>query len=430
MKVLVIGSGGREHALVWKIAQSSRVSQIWCAPGNAGTASETASASNNPVKNADLVDAEDIDKLLAYANYRKPDLTIVGPEKPLALGIVDRFQKAGFRIFGPNQKAARFESSKIFSHHFMERHGIPTAKGAAFSNPIEARKFARELDGRCVVKADGLAQGKGVLLCESVEEADNAIESILGKKIFGEAGHQILIQERLTGKEVSLHAICDGTRYLLFPASQDYKRAEDGDQGNNTGGMGACSPVPFLSGEVFEQIQRKILAPWLEGCKVEGIDYRGILYPGLMLTEAGPKVLEFNARFGDPEAQVYLRRMQSDLVEVLEASMNGNLHEVHFDEKASACVVAASKGYPGNYETGYPISGVSGVEELDGCKVFHSGVGSENSQLFTNGGRVLGVTALSGSLKVAIEAAYKAMEEIYFEGMHYRTDIGKDLREK
>ena len=430
MKVLVIGSGGREHALVWKIAQSSQVSQIWCAPGNAGTASETASASNNPVKNADLVDAEDIDKLLAYANYRKPDLTIVGPEKPLALGIVDRFQKAGFRIFGPNQKAARFESSKIFSHHFMERHGIPTAKGSAFSNPIEARKFARELDGRCVVKADGLANGKGVLMCNSIEEADNAIESILGKKIFGEAGHQILIQERLTGKEVSLHAICDGTRYLLFPASQDYKRAEDGDQGNNTGGMGACSPVPFLSEEVFEQIQRKILDPWLEGCKAEGIDYRGILYPGLMLTEDGPKVLEFNARFGDPEAQVYLRRMQSDLVEVLESSMNGKLHEVHFDEKASACVVVASKGYPGNYETGYPISGLEEMEEAHGCKVFCSGVKEENSQLLTDGGRVLGVTALSDSLKGAIETAYKAMEEIHFEGMHYRSDIGKDLREK
>lgn len=424
MKVLVIGSGGREHALVWKIAQSPQVSQIWCAPGNAGTALETTSA--KPAKNIPIHEKSACE-LLHFANQKKPDLTIVGPEKPLALGIVDQFQKAGFRIFGPNQKAARFESSKIFSHNFMERHGIPTAKGAGFSSPKEARKFVRELDGCCVVKADGLAQGKGVLMCESVEEADNAIESILANQIFGKAGNQILIQERLTGQEVSLHAICDGTRYWLFPASQDYKRARDGDKGNNTGGMGAHCPTPFLSQEVLKQVQREILDAWLEGCKAECMDYRGMLYPGLMLTEDGPKVLEFNARFGDPEAQVYLRSMQSDLIEILEASIDGRLDKVHFSEwEASACVVLASEGYPNAYETGHPISGISEAEETPECKVFCSGVSEENSQLITSGGRVLGVTALSDSLKGALETAYEAVEKIHFQGAFYRKDIGKN----
>ena len=428
MKVLVIGSGGREHALVWKIAQSPQVSQIWCAPGNAGTALETTSA--KPAKNIPIHEKSACE-LLHFANQKKPDLTIVGPEKPLALGIVDQFQKAGFRIFGPNQKAARFESSKIFAHNFMERHGIPTAKGAGFSSPKEARKFVRELDGRCVVKADGLASGKGVLMCESVEEADNAIESILGKKIFGNAGNQILIQERLTGQEVSLHALCDGTRYHLFPVSQDYKRAKDGGKGNNTGGMGAhCPAMPFLSEkEMRKQVEREILAPWLEGCKAEGMDYRGMLYPGLMLTEDGPKVLEFNARFGDPEAQVYLRRMQSDLIEIMEASIDGKLNEIHFEEpekNASACVVLASEGYPGAYETGHPISGISEAEETPECKVFCSGVSEQNSQLITDGGRVLGVTALSHSLKGALETAYEAVEKIRFQGAFYRKDIGKN----
>ena len=425
MKVLVVGSGGREHALVWKIAQSPHVSQIWCTPGNAGTALETASASVEPVKNIPIT-VEDIDSLIEFAKREKPDWTIVGPEKPLALGIVDRFQKAGFRIFGPTQKAALFESSKIFSHRFMERHGIPTAKVAGFSSPIEAKKFARKLYGRCVVKADGLAGGKGVFMCESVEEADKAIESILVNKVFGKAGSQILIQKRLTGREVSLHALCDGTRYFLFPASQDYKRAKDGDKGKNTGGMGAHCPTPFLSQAVLEQIQREILDAWLEGCKAEGMDYRGLLYPGLMLTEDGPKVLEFNARFGDPEAQVYLRRMQSDWIEILESTIDGRLNEVHFSEKASACVILASAGYPHVYEKGHPISGISEAQEMPECKVFCSGVRDGNSQLFTDGGRVLGVTTLSDSLQGAVETAYEAVEKIQFKGMHYRTDIGKN----
>lgn len=430
MRVLVIGSGGREHAMVWKIAQSPQVSQIWCAPGNAGTARERVSASGEPVKNLPM-HPESIEELLYFAQQKKPDLTIVGPEKPLALGIVDQFQKAGLRIFGPNQKAALFESSKIFSHCFMERHGIPTAKGAGFSVPAHAKEFARTLDGRCVVKADGLVGGKGVLMCNSIEEANDAVESVLVDKIFGKAGHQILIQERLTGKELSIHALCDGTCYHLLPASQDYKRAKDGDKGKNTGGMGAhCPAMPFPSEEEMRyQVRQEILNPWLEGCKAEGMDYRGMLYPGLMLTDEGPKVLEFNARFGDPEAQVYLRRIQGDLIEILEASIDGKLHEIHFEEpekKASACVVLASEGYPDDYETGHSISGISEAEEAHGCKVFCSGVKEENSQLLTNGGRVLGVTAVKTSLKGALETAYEAAEKIHFQGAWCRKDIGKE----
>lgn len=428
MKVLVIGSGGREHALVWNIAQSPQVSQIWCAPGNAGTALETAGDPAQPVKNLPIHE-ESIEELLYFAKQKKPDLTIVGPEKPLALGIVDRFQKAGFRIFGPNQKAARFESSKVFSHNFMERHGIPTAKGAAFSNPVEAREFARTLDGWCVVKADGLAGGKGVLMCGSVEEADKAIEDILVNKIFGKAGSQILIQERLTGQEFSIHALCDGTCYHLLPASQDYKRAQDGDQGKNTGGMGShCPAMPFPSEEEMHcQVRQEILDPWLEGCQEEGLDYRGLLYPGVISTVDGPKVLEFNVRFGDPETQCLSGQL--DTMRMLEASIDGRLDEFPADaelpQKKSACVVMASKGYPHSYETGHPISGIEEANKLPGCKVFCSGVKEENSQFITSGGRVLGVTATGDTLEEAVKKAYEATEKIHFEGMHYRTDIGK-----
>lgn len=431
MKVLVIGSGGREHALVWKIAQSPQVSQIWCAQGNAGIAREKVSASGEPVKNLPIHE-ESVGELLHFAQQKKPDLTIVGPEKPLAIGIVDRFQKAGFRIFGPNQKAARLESSKVFSHNFMERHGIPTAKGAAFSNPIEARKFAGELDGRCVVKADGLAGGKGVLMCNSIEEADNAIESILVHKIFGQAGHQILIQERLTGKELSIHVLCDGTRYHLLPSSQDYKRAKDGDKGKNTGGMGAHCPTrkPDEEKSLQTQIQTKILDPWLKGCQEEGMDYRGVLYPGVIETADGLKVLEFNTRFGDPEAQCLSGQL--DLAGMFSASIDGRLHEIpaechsELPKDKSACVVMASDGYPRSYQTGHPISGIEEAEKLPGCKLFCSGVKEENSQLLTNGGRVLGVTAVSSSLKDAVETAYSAAERIHFEGAFYRKDIGKE----
>ena len=324
MKLLVIGSGGREHALVWKLAQSPHVTQLWCAPGNAGIAQERLAKNSAPVECVNL-GAEDLPKLLAFAQEKKVELTVVGPDNPLALGIVDLFQKNGLRIWGPNQKAAQFESSKVFSQRFMEKYGIPTARSGMFDEPKAAKAFAESLGGKCAVKADGLALGKGVLICASVAEANKAIDEILVSKAFGAAGSQVVIQEFLEGMEISLHALCDGKTAKLFPTSQDHKRALDGDQGLNTGGMGTYSPTPFLTDAQLADAARKILDPFLRGCAAEGIDYRGILYPGIMLTKSGPKVLEFNARFGDPETQVYLTRLENDLVELLDASVNGTL---------------------------------------------------------------------------------------------------------
>src|SRR5687768_7978572 len=350
MKILVLGSGGREHALVWKLAQSPHAKQIWCAPGNAGIAQE-------PKVENFSIGAEDLPALLKFADEKKPDLTVVGPDNPLALGVVDLFQSRGFRIWGPNKKAAQFESSKVFSQNFMEKHGIPTAKAGTFSDVAAAKGFAGQLGGRCAVKADGLALGKGVLICRSVEEANRAVDGILLQKSFGAAGASIVIQELLEGPEVSLHAICDGKTAKLFPTSQDHKRALDNDEGLNTGGMGTYSPTPFLTDAEVEKTGRAILNPWLKGCAAEGIDFRGLLYPGIMLTKNGPKVLEFNARFGDPETQVYMMRLETDLVELLNASVDGTLNKVDLKWKreAAVCVVMASGGYPGSYPKGLPI---------------------------------------------------------------------------
>ena len=421
----MIGSGGREHALVWKISQSPRVSQVWCAPGNAGTRLETVTRTQTPVENVPI-GAEDLTELLKFALEKQPDLTVVGPDNPLALGIVDQFTAKGLRIWGPNQSAARFESSKVFSQEFMARHGIPTARAASFSAPEPARSFARELDGRCVVKADGLALGKGVLICHSVAEADQAISQILEEKAFGSAGNEILIQDLLIGREVSLHAFCDGSSYHLFPTSQDHKRALDGDKGLNTGGMGAYSPTPFLSAEALEQARRQILDPWLKGCQAEGIDYRGILYPGLMLTESGPKVLEFNARFGDPETQVYLRRLETDLIDIFEASIEGSLAQltIEWSDQACACIVVASGGYPGSYAKGIPITGINDADAIGGIKVFHAGTKTIGDHIATSGGRVLGVTAIGDSLPSTLALAYEATKKISFDAAYYRSDIG------
>ena len=311
MKILVIGSGGREHALVWKLAQSPHVTQMWCAPGNAGIAQERLAENSASVECASI-GAEDLPKLLAFAQEKKVELTVVGPDNPLALGIVDLFQKNGLRIWGPNRKAAQFESSKVFSQNFMEKYGIPTARAGAFSEAGPAKAFATSLGGKCAVKADGLALGKGVLICTNEAMANKAIDEILVGKAFGPAGANIVIQEFLEGMEISLHAICDGKTARLFPTSQDHKRALDGDLGLNTGGMGTYSPTPFLTDAQLADTGRKILEPFMRGCAAEGIDYRGILYPGLMLTKTGPKVLEFNTRFGDPETQVYLTRLEND----------------------------------------------------------------------------------------------------------------------
>jgi phosphoribosylamine--glycine ligase len=424
MKLLVIGSGGREHALVWKLAQSPHVTQLWCAPGNAGIAQERLAKNFAPVECVNL-GAEDLPKLLAFAQEKKIELTVVGPDNPLALGIVDLFQKNGLPIWGPNRKAAQFESSKVFSQNFMEKYGIPTAKAGTFSDATGAKKFAASLGGKCAVKADGLALGKGVLICASVAEANKAIDEILVNKAFGAAGANIVIQEFLEGMEISLHAICDGKTAKLFPTSQDHKRALDGDQGLNTGGMGTYSPTPFLTDAQLAETGRKILEPFMRGCAAESIDYRGILYPGIMLTKSGPKVLEFNARFGDPETQVYLTRLENDLVELLDASVSGTLDkiELRWKVEASVCVVMASGGYPGSYPKGKPILGLAEAAKLPDTKVFHAGTARAGEQIVTNGGRVLGVTALGRDLKAAQAAAYAAVEKIHFDGAHFRRDI-------
>ena len=390
MRILVIGSGGREHALVWKLAQSSYPKQLWCAPGNAGIAQERLSENGELVECVNI-SAEDLPKLLAFAQSNRPDLTVVGPDNPLALGIVDLFQQNGLRIWGVNQKAAQFESSKVFSQKFMEKYGIPTAAAGTFDDAADAKRFCATLGGCCVVKADGLALGKGVLMCANQAEAERAVDDIMVSKAFGAAGLRVVVQEFLEGIEVSLHALCDGRVAKIFPTSQDHKRALDGDLGLNTGGMGTYSPTPFLTDEQLADAAQKILDPFMRGCVEEGIDYRGILYPGIMLTKNGPKVLEFNARFGDPETQVYLTRLEDDLVELLEASVSGNLEnmELEWVLSPSVCVVMASGGYPGSYPKGKVITGIEAANALPGTKVFHAGTALKDGQIVTNGGRVL-----------------------------------------
>ncbi len=431
MKLLVIGSGGREHALVWKLAQSPHVTQLWCAPGNAGIAQERL-AKNSALVECVAIGAEDLPKLRSFVQEKKTDLTVVGPDNPLALGIVDLFQANGLRIWGPNRKAAQFESSKVFAQQFMEKYGIPTAKAGTFTEFAAASRFAASLGGRCAVKADGLALGKGVLICRDMAQADKAIEEMLLKKSFGQASERIVIQELLEGMEISLHALCDGATARLFPTSQDHKRALDGDAGPNTGGMGTYSPTPFLSDAQLADARKEIIEPWLRGCAMEGIDFRGILYPGIMLTKAGPKVLEFNARFGDPETQVYVTRLENDLVELLDASAGGKLNKIELEWKAEAsvCVVMASGGYPGSYAKGKMLTGLDDAARSPDTKVFHAGTARAGDAIVTNGGRVLGVTALGKDLKAAQAAAYAAVERIHFDGAQFRHDIAnKALQE-
>ncbi len=426
MRVLVVGSGGREHALVWKLAQSAHVESLLCAPGNAGIAAERLAGSGAAVECVG-VGAEDLSNLLALAQERRIELTVVGPDNPLALGIVDRFEERGLRIWGPSRSAARFESSKAFSQQFTEKYGIPAAAGGAFDDPAAAKRFAASLGGRCVVKADGLALGKGVLPCSSLAEAERAVDRIMVERTFGAAGARVVVQEFLEGVEISLHALCDGKVAKLFPTSQDHKRALDGDRGPNTGGMGAYSPTPFLSDAQLAGAAASILEPFMRGCAAEGIDYRGILYPGVMLTSSGPRVLEFNARFGDPETQVYLTRLESDLLELLDASARGALGrmQLRWSPLASVCVVMASGGYPEGYARGKIISGLEAAGASPNTKVFHAGTALRDGQIVTSGGRVLGVTALGQDLRAAQSAAYAAVEQIHFEGAQYRRDIGQ-----
>jgi phosphoribosylamine---glycine ligase len=423
MKVLVVGSGGREHALVWKLAQSPHITSMSCAPGNAGISQER--LGNGQMVQCVPIGAEDLVALRNFAEEQRIDLTIVGPDNPLALGIVDHFQERRLRIWGPNKKAAQFEASKVFSQDFMERHGIPTARAGTFTDTAAAKAFAAKLDGRCAVKADGLALGKGVLITSSIPESERAIDELLVMKTFGAASSTIVIQEFLEGIEVSLHALCDGSTALLFPTSQDHKRALDGDLGLNTGGMGAYSPAPFLDDQELERVGRSILDPWLAGCAREGIDFRGILYPGIMLTNKGPRVLEFNARFGDPETQVYLMRLENDLIELFDACIDRTLnrHALRWREESAVCVVMASEGYPGSYPKGRPIKGLDSAAELPNIKVFHAGTAWRDEEIVTNGGRVLGVTALGSGLRMARNVAYDAVSHITFEGAHVRQDI-------
>jgi phosphoribosylamine---glycine ligase len=424
MKILVIGSGGREHALVWKLAQSQHATEMWCAPGNAGITQERLTK-NSALVECVNIGAEDLPRLLAFAQEKKIELTVVGPDNPLALGIVDLFQQHRLKIWGVNQKAAQFESSKVFSQKFMEKYGIPTAAAGTFSDVIAAKKFCASLGGKCVVKADGLALGKGVLICTNQAEAERAVDEIMVSKAFGAAGACVVIQEFLEGIEVSLHALCDGQTAKIFPTSQDHKRALDGDLGLNTGGMGTYSPTPFLTDAQLAETARQVLEPFVRGCVAEGIDYRGILYPGVMLTKTGPKILEFNARFGDPETQVYLTRLENDLVELLDASVNGKLDKIDLKWKpqASVCIVMASGGYPGNYAKGKQIFGIADAAKMPDVKVFHAGTAKSGNEIVTNGGRVLGVTALGKNLKASQASAYAAVKKIHFDGAQFRRDI-------
>ncbi|MEI6561320.1 MAG: phosphoribosylamine--glycine ligase [Verrucomicrobiota bacterium] len=419
MKILVIGSGGREHALVWKLAQSPRVTQVFCAPGNAGIGQI---ATNVPLS------ISDHEALIQFARDEGIGLTVVGPDDALAAGIVDAFEAAGLKIFGPSQSAARLESSKVFAKEFMQRHGIPTAASGHFSDSAAAHRFCKENRYPLVIKADGLALGKGVIIAQTPEEAAQAIEDIMEKRQFGAAGNQVVIEEFLTGQECSVHALVDGEHYLLFPAAQDHKQIFDGDQGPNTGGMGTFSPPQKLvTPEIMERIHREVMEPFMAGLKKDGLRFCGLLFPGVMVTAEGPKLLEFNCRFGDPETQSLLSRLKSDLVDLLEAAVDDKLDTVHaeWDTRAAVCVIMASGGYPGAYEKGKPITGIEDAEALGSVTVFHAGTArNEERKLVTAGGRVLGVTALGDDLCAAQARAYEAVAKIHFEGATFRRDIG------
>jgi phosphoribosylamine--glycine ligase len=417
MKILVIGGGGREHALAWKIAQSPKVTELFCAPGNPGTASIAT--------NIDIP-ADDIENLLRFALEQSIDLTVVGPEQPLVLGLADLFQDNNLKVFGPSAKAAQLEGSKAFSKDLMQKYKIPTAVYAAFEDADEARAYLKG-KGPQVVKADGLAAGKGVFVCANEAEAVDAVNQIMNDKIFGESGNRIIIEERLEGQEVSLLAFTDGTTVLPMEAAQDHKAVFDGDTGPNTGGMGAYSPAPIFTPELKQQVIDRIMVPAVNGMRADGIPYQGVLYAGLMISPNGPKTLEFNARFGDPETQPLMMRMQSDIVPIMEACADGTLSSCSLEWKpdAAVCVVMASEGYPGSYEKGRPIHGLEEANSLQGVTVFHAGTKQQGEDIVTSGGRVFGVTALGGNVQKAIEKAYQAVSKIEWRGVQFRKDIGQ-----
>jgi phosphoribosylamine--glycine ligase len=421
MKVLVIGGGGREHALVWKLAQSPRVSRIFCAPGNAGIAELAQCVEIKPT---------DLESLAAFAATRRIALTVVGPEAPLCAGIVDVFESRGLKIFGPNKAAARLEGSKAFCKEILLKSNVPTAAAGIFSSAEAARDYIRKQGAPIVVKADGLAAGKGVVVAKSVEEAETAVAEIMEKRIFGDAGARVVIEECLEGEEASVMALVDGTTVKMLEPSQDHKRVLDGDTGPNTGGMGAYSPTSAV-GEDSMNAVREIFARTLAGLRAENIEFKGVLYAGLMMTATGPKVLEFNARFGDPETQAVVPRMDFDLFDAMNAVVEGRLadFELKWKREAAACVVLASGGYPGDFARGKIITGLQEAAQLANVVVFHAGTkralgNGKSPAVITDGGRVLGVTALSGDLKDALRRAYHAIGKIHFEGMQFRRDIG------
>ena len=422
MKILIVGSGGREHAIAWAAAKSPKTDKIYCAPGNAGIA-----------EFAECVDigAMEFDKLAAFAKEKEIDLTIIGMDDPLVGGIVDVFEAEGLRVFGPRKNAAIIEGSKAFSKDLMKKYNIPTAAYETFTDPEEAVKYLETAKMPIVLKADGLALGKGVLICKDLEEAKAGVKTLMLDKQFGDAGDEIVIEEFMTGREVSVLAFCDGKTIKCMTSAQDHKRAKDGDQGLNTGGMGTFSPSPFYTKEVEDFCEKQIYQPTMDAMAAEGRPFTGILFTGLMLTEDGPKVLEYNARFGDPEAQVVLPRMKNDMIEVMEACIDGRLADVEleFEDNAAVCVVLASDGYPEKYEKGFEIKGLDAFKGKEGYYVFHAGTKFDGDKIVTNGGRVLGVVAKGDDLKAARANAYEATEWIDFANKYKRNDIGKAIDE-
>lgn len=416
MNILIIGSGGREHALAWKLAQSPRISKLFVAPGNGGT---------RQVAENIAIDPTDIGGLVEFAVNNDIGLTVVGPDDSLALGVVDAFQSRGLRIFGPTQAAAEIESSKAFAKNLMTEAGIPTAEFKVFNEHNAALIYVRERGAPIVVKASGLALGKGVYVCRSLPEAEAALAEIMLKDVHKDAGREVVIEEFLEGQEVSVHAFCDGGTFALLPSAQDHKPIGEGDIGKNTGGMGTIAPVAWVSADALRKLGEQIVHPTLEALTKHGRQFRGLLYPGLKMTTDGPKVLEFNARFGDPETQSYMRLLKTDLLDILEACVDGTLAELSLEWHTgfAACVVIASGGYPDEYKKGLPLLGVADAERVPGVVVFHAGT-TFDGELKTSGGRVLGVTATGDTLRVALDQAYEAVRQIEFEGMQYRRDIG------
>lgn len=415
LKILVIGSGGREHALVWKLKNSEKVSEIFVAPGNTGTfAMATNVALSNQLE------------ILQWLKNNRVDLVVVGPDDYLATGIVDEVQKLEIPVFGPTKAASEIEWSKSFAKEIMKQEGIPTASFETFNDFNKAFEYVQSQKFPLVIKASGLALGKGVIIAENLHEAEKALSEIMKDKVFGDAGSEVVIEEYLIGREISTHAFCDGEAALMFPSSQDHKRIFEGDTGPNTGGMGTIAPVPSVTEKEINDIKEKIVLPLLKALKKQGREFRGLLFPGIMITDSGPKVIEFNARFGDPETESYMRILESDLVDILFACINGNLKEqkIEWSKKSVATVMLASGGYPGKYEKGKEINGLNSIDD-ERVVVFHAGTKFEDGKVVTNGGRVLGVSAIGDDLVGALNTAYKTMENISFEGMQYRKDIGK-----